>query len=380
MGLLDISEDQLIGGLLGAGAASGARGNFLSRLAAGMGAGEKFSQGRQEQARQRSQDEMQAEYRALMAKKMQMEMEREEAAAAKQKSMTDMAGRFATPALPGMGGFNGSLPPEMQVPSVPGKPASYDFQGYAQALAGVDPKAGFDMLQALKPKESAPISVAPGATLLDPATNKVLFQNPKEPSVPSAIQEYQFAKEQGYPGTYQQWTMDNKKAGATSITNSINTGQKGFDNTLKLRADFRSEPIYKAHQEVQSAYSQIQQGLKMASPAGDLAGATKIMKLLDPGSVVRESELGMAMAATGAMDRLQNYATNIINGTKLSPTQRKDFQSLADRLYGESVKQYNSKRAEYQGIAQRNQLNEADILGPAAAAPGGPEKNITVDY
>ncbi len=51
-GLLDsITEDQLLGGLLGAGAASGAKGNFLSRLAAGIGAGEKFSQGRQEQAR-----------------------------------------------------------------------------------------------------------------------------------------------------------------------------------------------------------------------------------------------------------------------------------------------------------------------------------------
>jgi hypothetical protein len=81
MGLLDnISEDQLIGGLLGAGAASGARGNFLSRLAAGMGAGEKFSQGRQEQARQRSQDEMQAEYKQLMMRKMQMEAEREQRA------------------------------------------------------------------------------------------------------------------------------------------------------------------------------------------------------------------------------------------------------------------------------------------------------------
>ncbi len=72
MGLLDsITEDQLLGGLLGAGAASGAKGNFLSRLAAGIGAGEKFSQGRQEQARQRSQDEMQAEYRKLMMLKMQ---------------------------------------------------------------------------------------------------------------------------------------------------------------------------------------------------------------------------------------------------------------------------------------------------------------------
>ncbi len=205
-----------------------------------------------------------------------------------------------------------------------------------------------------------------GDTLVDEADpSKPLFSAPQKPeSMPSAVREYEYAKDQGYQGTFEQWDTARKRAGASSV--SVNTGQRGFDNTLKLRGDFRSEPIYKAHQEVQSAYSQIQQGLKMASPAGDLAGATKIMKLLDPGSVVRESELGMAMAATGAMDRLENYAANIMKGTKLTPSQRKDFQALADRLYGESVKQYNAKRSEYQGIAQRNQLNEADILGPQA--------------
>lgn len=164
--------------------------------------------------------------------------------------------------------------------------------------------------------------------------------------------------------------LDAKKqvAAAGASTVSVNTGQKGLDNTLKLRGDFRSEPVYKAHQEMQAAYSQIQQALKQASPAGDLAGATKIMKLLDPGSVVRESELGMAMAASGLLDRVQNYAQNIINGTKLTPTQRADFLKLAAALYGESVRSYNSKRSEYEGIAQRNQLPVPDVVGAPADA------------
>lgn len=147
---------------------------------------------------------------------------------------------------------------------------------------------------------------------------------------------------------------------------SVNTGQKGFDNTLKLRGDFRSEPIYKAHQDVQSAHAQITTSLRQASPAGDLAGATKLMKILDPGSVVRESELGMAMAASGMIDRMENYARNIMNGTKLTPTQRKDFQALADTLFAESAKQYNAKRGEYKGIADRNELSSVDVVGPEA--------------
>lgn len=151
-----------------------------------------------------------------------------------------------------------------------------------------------------------------------------------------------------------------QKAGAPTI---INEGQKGLDNTLKLRGDFRSEPIYKANQEMQSAYAQIGAGLKTGTPVGDMAAATKIMKLLDPGSVVRESELGMAMAANGLGDRLQNYAQNVISGNKLTPKQRIEFQQLADSLYQESVNQYNSKRGEYENIAKANKLDVGHTVG-----------------
>lgn len=103
-----------------------------------------------------------------------------------------------------------------------------------------------------------------------------------------------------------------------------------------------------------------------------LAGATKLMKILDPGSVVRESELGMAMSASGLMDRLTNYAQMTISGQKLTPTQRVDFQRLADSFYAESSKLYNAKRGEYKGIAERNELNTLDILGPEAVQAKAP--------
>ena len=160
------------------------------------------------------------------------------------------------------------------------------------------------------------------------------------------------------------------QAGASSV--NVNTGQKGFDNELKLRGDFKQEPVYKAHQEMQSAYSQIQQSLKQATPAGDLAGATKIMKLLDPGSVVRESELGMAMAATGLLDRVQNYAQNIISGNKLTPKQRVEFQQLADALYGESVKAYNGKRGEYIKLGADYGLDAGRAIGGVASMAAKP--------
>jgi hypothetical protein len=170
-------------------------------------------------------------------------------------------------------------------------------------------------------------------------------------------------------------TIQNIKSPKTIL--DMTGGQKGFENEMKLKGEFKSEPVYKAYTEMQSAYGQITDSLKQASPAGDLAAATKFMKLLDPGSVVRESELGMAMAASGLLDRARNYAQMRIDGTKLTDTQRKDFQSLSDQLFATATKSYNSKRSEYVEQGSQYGLNAERALGKPATMP---KKNITVDY
>ena len=149
----------------------------------------------------------------------------------------------------------------------------------------------------------------------------------------------------------------------------INEGEKGFKNELELKSQFKSEPVYKAFQEMQSAYGQVTESLKKNSPAGDLAGATKFMKLLDPGSVVRESELFLAMSATGALDRFTDYANKVIKGTKLTPSQRQDFQGLADRLFSDAASAYNAKRNEYSSIGSSYGLNAERALGSEARLP-----------
>jgi hypothetical protein len=200
---------------------------------------------------------------------------------------------------------------------------------------------------------------------------------PKAEATPAAIKEYQFAVGQGYKGTFQDFQLAQRAAGAPKTVLDMTGGQKGFDNELTLKKTFAAEPVYKAYNEMQSAYSQITDSLKSASPAGDLAAATKFMKLLDPGSVVRESELGMAMAASGALDRLTNLAQMRISGTKLTPTQRNDFQTLSDQLFGTATTTYNQKRSEFEQMGSAYGLNANRALGAPAKLPG---KNIKVNY
>jgi hypothetical protein len=158
-----------------------------------------------------------------------------------------------------------------------------------------------------------------------------------------------------------------RRSGAINL--NMGEGQKGFENESKLKSMFSGEPIYKDFNDMQSAFKQVQSSLKQENPIGDVAAATKIMKLLDPGSVVRESELGISMAAAGKMDRLQNYVTNWTQGTKLTPTQRQDFQNLANELYAAAGQTYNAKRQEYADFGAKYNLDANKALGAPAKLP-----------
>lgn len=190
---------------------------------------------------------------------------------------------------------------------------------------------------------------------------------------PGVVGEYQAAIAGGLipkDTTLQQYISQVKKP----LVQNIIGGQQGLENEMKIRAAFAGEPVYKARQEMQSAYGQITDSLRESSPAGDLAAATKFMKLLDPGSVVRESELYLAMQASGALDRMVNYANLRLSGQKLTPDQRKDFQSLADKLYSTATNTYNQKRNEYAGLAEAYGLDINRAVGAPAILPERTER------
>lgn len=63
--------------------------------------------------------------------------------------------------------------------------------------------------------------------------------------------------------------------------------------------------------------------------AGDIALLTSYMKVLDPGSTVREGEFATAEQAGGAPDWVRNTYNKLLTGERLNPEQRKQFKSQA---------------------------------------------------
>ena len=140
------------------------------------------------------------------------------------------------------------------------------------------------------------------------------------------------------------------------------TPEKKFERSSGLRKEYQGIPVVKDFDQVKVAYNQINGALKNPSPANDLAAATKFMKLLDPGSVVRESELGMAMAATGAIDKVSSYYDRLKSGEKLTPQQREDFRKSAEMLYKASENVVIPIQNEYRGIAADSGVNPRHVI------------------
>lgn len=161
------------------------------------------------------------------AKMQQMQMEQMQSQVAKQKQMEELAKRYATPAAPALSPIQGDaiLPDYLKsgiLPSAgqPAKPAGFDFEGYAQGMAAIDPMESLRLQQTLK-KDDSPLTLKDGESLIDRKTLKPIFSLPKAQAKPSGVQEYEYAVSQGYPGTYQQFKLEQQRAGATNVSTRI---------------------------------------------------------------------------------------------------------------------------------------------------------------
>jgi len=265
--------------------------------------------------------------------------------------------------------------------------------GVLRGALGDDPEKFKKVMEAIdlqlkmsRPQEPKTITLGEGqaAYAIGPGgvATQIAAGAPKAETIPADIRSA--AYELGFgtaanltPEQYQQASrlaqtkaIERAAAGRATTTIDMTGGQKGFENETKLRTEFQGSPDYKAFGEMKAAYGQVMQGLKKANAIGDLAAATKIMKLLDPGSVVRESELALAMQAGGLLDRVSNYATNIMQGTKLSPSQRKEFADLADSLFSVSVDAFNEKRNQYSNLASEYGFDVKRVIGAEPNIPG----------
>lgn len=94
----------------------------------------------------------------------QLQLQNAQAEAERRRSMASLAQQYARP--PGADNRDA------------GQEQGFDYQGYATALAGVDPMQALELQRSLAPRQAAPVTVAPGSSLVDPSSGRVLYTSP----------------------------------------------------------------------------------------------------------------------------------------------------------------------------------------------------------
>lgn len=152
---------------------------------------------------------------------------------------------------------------------------------------------------------------------------------------------------------------------------------KGVDQKqiVEARKEFTGLKPVKDFADVTFAYSRVVTSAQDPSPAGDLALIFNYMKVLDPGSVVREGEFATAQNAGGVDDRVRSLYNRVVAGTRLSEPQRADFVDRASRLYQGAEKQYKSIADQYSELAEKAGLPVDQVIPDFTFKGTAPERS-----
>jgi hypothetical protein len=133
--------------------------------------------------------------------------------------------------------------------------------------------------------------------------------------------------------------------------------------------------------KVRDAHSRIKSVTKNPSAAGDLALIFNFMKMLDPGSTVRETEFANAENAKGVDENVRSVWNKLKTGERLTPEQRADFLGQAENLFGAQKAFADQAKGYYSALAKRRGLNADNVVSvlDAPAAGGNRIGRFTVE-
>jgi hypothetical protein len=190
--------------------------------------------------------------------------------------------------------------------------------------------------------------------------------------------------------------VETKKA-VLELENFKKTGgadpAKVFEQEEKLRKEFQTRT--KVYGELGTTFSNIKASAGAKTGPGDIALITGFMKMLDPGSVVRETEFATARDTAGLYERLLNTSQKLQSGQlfTLDSKQRQEYVDLAQQYLKAAQKKADQDRKDLSAVVTNYKLNPDNVFGPEpvgggrgpvnpppANPPAAGQPNVTVDY
>lgn len=137
--------------------------------------------------------------------------------------------------------------------------------------------------------------------------------------------------------------------------------RKEFDDQAAAKEFKIVRPAYNTLARLANAQNERVRTGKEPSAADDIAMVFAYMKILDPNSVVRETEYATAQNAAGVPERARNLYNKLKDGSFLSPSQRQEFVAAAGQSYQTRRQAYNDQADRYRELAREYGVNENRI-------------------
>tara|TARA_B100000700_G_C14892420_1_gene783368 strand:- start:44 stop:976 length:933 start_codon:yes stop_codon:yes gene_type:complete len=138
------------------------------------------------------------------------------------------------------------------------------------------------------------------------------------------------------------------------------TQKKNTDTETTLRKEFQG--VTKDFREVRNAYDRVLRSAEDPSAAGDLALIFNYMKILDPGSVVREGEFATAANSGSIPSRIRAKYNKLLEGERLDNKMRNDFVQKSKSLYKGRKETYTKEVKGFTDLAKRYGLNPDNVV------------------
>jgi len=145
-------------------------------------------------------------------------------------------------------------------------------------------------------------------------------------------------------------------------------------NYNTLADNFRADKDVQNYTVVRDNFRRINDTLKLGSGFGDLGAIFSYMRVLDPNSVVRETEFKNAEEAVGYVQRTYNLPERWFKGTRLTVQGRRELREAGKRLHDTQKDTYTRKVKLYENAAKKYEVDPElivpsygdDVAPPAA--------------
>ena len=219
-----------------------------------------------------------------------------------------------------------------------------------------------------------------GGNLVD-ENGSVIYQGPpKAPDMPSGVQEYEYAKQNGFQGSILDYRKAIAEAGRAPAQGpqapervrlaqaaglqpgtpeyqafllSGNQGGPDPDAEGKLRKEFDGLPEVRAFNTIAPIFASMVESAGRNTRASDLNLVYGLAKIMDPGSVVREGEQIMVMNTASLPDWLTGQIARVNGGSALEGATRSNIMAEAQSRVGQLKTQVDQRRAQYEGLAKQ---------------------------